>query len=187
MFVRHPPERVLSAYRNKIEHPLETKSSEQTLWDEVRLFILSTYRLKFNYKMAQRQDVIPSFAEFLHFLYDSDPGLMNEHYKSMVELCQPCAVKYDFVGNFASLRNDANSILEHLHINSSLFWDRGKHMSNPTVSYIERYYSKLGAIDFKRFEDKFSDDIALYNHLFTTADDGGYTKTRSTVLGQEDL
>ncbi len=185
MFVRHPPERVLSAYRNKIEHPLETKSSQQSIWDEVRLSILSTYRLKFNRKMAEKHDIYPSFAEFLHFLYDSDSVLMNEHYKPMVELCQPCAVKYDFVGNFATLRQDANSILGHIRINSSFFWDRGKHMSKPTASYIEQYYSKLRAIDIKRFEEKFADDIAMYNHLFPSEYDGGYLDVRDTILGDE--
>ena len=178
MFVRHPPERVLSAYRNKIEHPLITNPAEQSIWDDVRHIILSSYRMKFNKKLAKQEEIFPSFAEFIHFLYDSDPALMNEHYKPMVELCQPCAVKYDYIGNFATLRRDANNILAYLNINSSFFWDRGKHKSNPTISHVQQYYSKLQAIDFRRLEERFADDIGFYNHLFPLEYDGEYSELR---------
>lgn len=180
MFIRHPPERILSAYRNKIEHPLITNPAEQSIWDEVRYSVLSSYRIKFNNKIAKGEsDVYPTFAEFLHFLYDSEPVSMNEHYKPMVELCQPCAVHYDFIGSFASLRSHADAVLNFLHINSSVFWDRGKHGSTPTTSYIKKYYSKLQSIDFQRLEDRFADDIALYDHLFPLSDDGGYSQIRN--------
>lgn len=181
MFVRHPPERVLSAYRNKIEHPLITNPAEQSIWDDVRHIILSSYRMKFNKKLAKQEEIFPSFSEFIHFLYDSDPALMNEHYKPMVELCQPCAIKYDYIGNFATLRRDANNILSYLKINSSLFWDRGKHKSNPTISHVQQYYSKLQAIDFRRLEERFAEDIGFYNYLFPHEYDGEYSELRKLL------
>ncbi len=183
MFVRNPPERVLSAYRNKLEHPLQTNSSKQNLWDEIRFSSLSNYRLKFNLRMAEKKGMYPSFAEFLHFTYDSDPVLLNEHFKPMVDLCHMCAVPYDFVGNFATLRQDANSVLDHIRINSSLFWDKGEHLSDSTTSYIKQYYPKLRPIDIKRFEETFADDIAMYKHLFPSEYDGGYSDIRDTILG----
>ena len=185
MFIRLPQERVLSAYRNKIEHPLKSSPSEQNIWDDVRFSILSSYRMKFSDKMIGEDDVYPTFGEFLHFLYDSESAFMNEHYKPMVELCQPCAVKYHFVGNFGLLRQHADAILDHLHINSSLFWDRGKHVSKPTSSYIADYFSKLEPIDIKRLEGKFGHDISLYNHLFPFEDDGGYVDVRKDIMKEE--
>ena len=183
MFIRHPPERVLSAYRNKIEHPLITDPLEQSIWDEVRYTVLNSYRIKFNKKIAAGEsDVYPTFAEFLHFLYDSDVVSMNEHYKPMVELCQPCAIKYNFIGNFASLRSHADVVLSFLHINSTVFWDKGKHGSNPTTSYMKRYYSKLQPVDFQRLEERFADDINLYNYLFPFSDDGGYDEIKKLII-----
>ena len=180
MFIRHPPERILSAYRNKIEHPLITNPIEQSIWDEVRYKVLTSYRIKFNNMIAKgEEDVYPTFPEFLHFLYDSDPVSMNEHYKPMVELCQPCAVHYNFIGNFGSLRSHADAVLNHLYINSTVFWDKGKHRSNPTSSYIRRYYSKLQPIDFQRLEERFGYDIDLYSHLFPFSDDGGYNQIKA--------
>lgn len=112
-------------------------------------------------------------------MYDSDPALMNEHYKPMVELCQPCAVNYDYVGNFAALRQDADAILGHLNIDMTLFWDRGKHA--PTVSHVKKYFKSLSPIDFKRLEERFGDDLAFYNHLFPFEQDGGYSKLKKDI------
>ena len=185
MFVRHPPERVLSAYRNKIEHPFASKAADQNLWDDIRLAILSSYRMNFNNKMIKNKDIYPSFAEFIHFLYDSDVQQMNEHYKPMVELCQPCAVKYDFVGNFATLRQDADAVLEHLHIINTYFWDRGKHMTTPTDTFVRDYYSKLMPIDLKRLEERYGEDINFYKYLFSVEGDGGYANVRESIMKAE--
>ena len=177
----------MSAYRNKIEHPIQSDSSQQSLWDSVRFSILSSYRMNFNKKMMKNTKIYPTFAEFIHFLFDSDLQTMNEHYKPMVELCQPCAVNYNFVGNFQTLRQDADAILDYLHINNSLFWDRGKHISNPTQTYIREYYSQLKPIDIKRLEERYGDDIELYNHLFPFEKDGGFTEVREEVVNADQL
>ena len=174
---------MLSAYRNKIEHPLTTHLEEQSIWDEVRYSILNSYRIKFSNHLLKGKDKkpFPTFPEFIHFLFDSEPSLMNEHYKPMVELCQPCAVHYDYIGNFATLRQDTDAILTHLKVNSSLFWDRGKHVSVPTVSHMREYFKKLGPVDFKRLEERYGDDIAFYNHLFPFEDDGGYARLKEEI------
>lgn len=181
MFIRHPAERILSAYRNKIEHPLNTNPAEQSIWDEVRYLILNSYRMQFNNRLLGKQEheVYPTFSEFVHFLYDSDPSLMNEHYKPMIDLCQPCAVMYDYIGNFAQLRQDADAILKYLKINSTIFWDKGKHTSHPTRSFVNKYYKKLQPGDFRRFEERYSDDLSLYRHLFPFENDGGYSEVRN--------
>lgn len=37
---------------------------------------------------------------------------MNEHWMPVYHLCQPCAVRYDFVGSYERLEADANQVLE---------------------------------------------------------------------------
>jgi hypothetical protein len=166
MFVRNPIERLVSAYRNKIEHPASDNPSEHTIWDGIRARILQKHR-----GPAQGNNVTgppyPTFSEFIHFLGASDPADMNEHYKPMTALCQPCSVHYNYVGNFATLRRDANRILQYLHINTSWFWDRGKHFSNPTNNYVNKYYDQLTTEDIEIIEKVvLVDDIQHYKHLF---------------------
>ena len=172
MFIRNPQERILSAYRNKIEHPININQLEQSIWDDIRFSIISSYRRsQGKERNNNNNDVYPTFSEFIKFLYDSDIRLMNEHYKPMTELCQPCAVQYHYIGNFATLRQDTNIILDYLSINSSLFWDRGKHINNPTQKHVENYYSKLNNRDIQHFHEIFMNDILLYNYMFPSSND----------------
>ena len=162
MFIRNPSERLVSAYRNKIEHPVTNNPTEQTLWDDIRAMIMELYRRTYE----KNESPYPTFSEFVHFLSDSDSADMNEHYKAMSALCQPCSVQYNYVGNFKTLRRDADRILQYLNIDSTWFWDRGRHFTNPTQSLVERYYSKLTADDITLIDKVYQDDILLYKYLF---------------------
>lgn len=165
MFIRNPIERLVSAYRNKIEHPNTKTSSERNIWDDIRTMIMQFYR-----NITSNDDTpYPMFSEFVHFLSDSDSADMNEHYKPMSALCQPCSVNYNYFGNFATLRRDADKILQYLGVNVNWFWDRGRHFTNPTQTLVEKYYSQLTAKDIELVEEKFLEDILLFKYLFTSA------------------
>ena len=180
MFIRHPSERLLSAYRNKVEHPHNRTTSEQKIWSRIHKSI-DNFR-KFGNHVLDEVEVPPSFAEFIHFLFHSDSEQMNEHFKPTLSLCQPCIVKYDFVGNFATLRNDANAVLKHLHINNTLFWDRGKHVTHPTRMLVRKYYSRLLPFELREFEKMYANDIDFYYSLFASESDGEYSAVRENTL-----
>ena len=167
LFIRNPSERLVSAYRNKIEHPNTENTLEMTIWDDIRGVILEKQRNKTHDNNVVTDPPYPTFSEFVRFLGSSDLADMNEHYKPMTALCQPCSVHYNYVGNFATLRRDSNRILKYLDIDTSWFWDRGKHFSNPTHNYVDRYFSQLSAEDIDLIEKALLvDDIQLYKHLF---------------------
>ncbi|XP_068107774.1 carbohydrate sulfotransferase 14 [Hyperolius riggenbachi] len=104
MFVRDPMERLLSAYRNKFG---EIKEYQQ----RYGLEIVKRYRK--NPEMSKGDDV--TFSEFLQYLLDEDVEKMNEHWMPIYNLCQPCAVHYDFIGSYERLQEDANAVLEAIH------------------------------------------------------------------------
>uniref|UniRef100_A0A5F9C8T8 Carbohydrate sulfotransferase n=1 Tax=Oryctolagus cuniculus TaxID=9986 RepID=A0A5F9C8T8_RABIT len=102
LFVRDPLERLLSAYRNKFG---EIREYQQRYGSE----IVRRYRAGAGPSPAG-DDV--TFSEFLRYLVDEDPQRMNEHWMPVYHLCQPCAVRYDFVGSYERLEADANQVLE---------------------------------------------------------------------------
>uniref|UniRef100_A0A8C9Q7Z2 Carbohydrate sulfotransferase n=1 Tax=Spermophilus dauricus TaxID=99837 RepID=A0A8C9Q7Z2_SPEDA len=102
LFVRDPLERLLSAYRNKFG---EIREYQQRYGAE----IVKRYRAGAGPSPAG-DDV--TFPEFLRYLVDEDPERMNEHWMPVYHLCQPCAVRYDFVGSYERLEADANQVLE---------------------------------------------------------------------------
>lgn len=48
---------------------------------------------------------------------------MSRHWMPVYHLCQPCAVRYDFVGSYERLEADASQVLE---------WVRAPPMSGPS-------------------------------------------------------
>nr|XP_040040742.1 LOW QUALITY PROTEIN: carbohydrate sulfotransferase 14 [Gasterosteus aculeatus aculeatus] len=109
MFVREPMERLLSAYRNKFG---EIESYQRKYGVE----IARRYRkppAKDAAAAATRGDDV-TFAEFVRYLLDEDAERMNEHWMPMYNLCQPCAVRYDFIGSYERLEADAELVLRRV-------------------------------------------------------------------------
>uniref|UniRef100_A0A8C5MNB2 Carbohydrate sulfotransferase n=1 Tax=Leptobrachium leishanense TaxID=445787 RepID=A0A8C5MNB2_9ANUR len=103
IFVRDPMERLLSAYRNKFG---EIKEYQQKYGME----IVRRYR---QHSAGSAGDDV-TFSEFVHYLLDEDTEHMNEHWMPIYNLCQPCAVHYDFLGSYERLQEDAHYVLERI-------------------------------------------------------------------------
>lgn len=120
MFVREPAERLLSAYRNKFG---EIQSYQKKYGVE----IVKRYRKGLSKDVSVAGDDV-TFAEFVRYLLDEDAERMNEHWMPMYNLCQPCAVNYDFIGSHEHLESDAEFVLQrvgappHVHFPERQTW-----------------------------------------------------------------
>ncbi|XP_043918416.1 carbohydrate sulfotransferase 14 [Protopterus annectens] len=103
IFVREPMERLLSAYKNKFGE-------------------IEEYQKKYGVEIAKRYRTNPgktkgddiTFSEFIRYLLDEDVEKMNEHWMPIYNLCQPCAVRYDFIGSYERLHTDAHFVLQQI-------------------------------------------------------------------------
>ncbi|TRZ21343.1 hypothetical protein HGM15179_005740 [Zosterops borbonicus] len=129
LFVRNPMERLLSAYRNKFG---EIKEYQQKYGVE----IIRRYRK--NGGSSAGDDV--SFSEFLQYLLDEDVERMNEHWMPIYNLCQPCAVTYDFIGSYERLQDDANHVLGHIQAPSSVRFPQRQAWYKPVTAEKLHYY-----------------------------------------------
>ena len=111
MFVREPLVRILSAYKDKflLNNTSFHKSYGRKIVKHVRKNAAANYK---------GDDV--SLQEFLQYVAESHVEDMNEHWMPFYELCQPCAVLYDFVGSFENLESDANQVLKELNVNEQV-------------------------------------------------------------------
>ncbi|XP_078463028.1 carbohydrate sulfotransferase 8 [Lampetra planeri] len=105
LFVREPLERLVSAFRDKLERP---NPYYQPLFGRA---ILARYRANAS-REALRSGEGVTFREFLRYLLDPRRPLgMDIHWEAATRLCHPCAISYDFVGKFEELEGDANDLL----------------------------------------------------------------------------
>nr|XP_056720157.1 carbohydrate sulfotransferase 14 [Euleptes europaea] len=129
IFVRDPMERLLSAYRNKFGE-------------------IKDYQLKYGVEIVKRYRKNPgkttgddvTFSEFLRYLLDEDVEKMNEHWMPIYNLCQPCAVRYDFIGSYERLNEDASYVLERVQAPSFIRFPERQSWYNPVTPQTLHYY-----------------------------------------------
>ena len=113
IFVRHPLERLVSAYLNKFG-PLGRLTFYQEI---IGRQILRLFRPGFHDAATAGDDV--TFREFIQFViheYSTSLRWMDVHWKPAADLCQPCLIDYDFVGKYATLMDDAEWLLDELDL-----------------------------------------------------------------------
>ncbi|KAM8888720.1 carbohydrate sulfotransferase 14 isoform 1-T1 [Synchiropus picturatus] len=132
MFVREPMERLLSAYRNKFG---EIESYQKKYGVE----IIKRYRKKSNkHSLVTGDDV--TFAEFVRYLLDEDVERMNEHWMPVYNLCQPCAVSYDYIGYYEHLERDSEYLLEKIGAPPDVHFPERQSWYKPVTSETLHYY-----------------------------------------------
>ena len=108
IFVRHPLDRLDSAFRDKFAN-----------WNSNHEFFVQYYGrdiIRRQHASASetslKYGVNVTFEEFLRHALETSDEQNNEHWQSQAQLCAPCAVRYDFVGRFKALANDTMRILK---------------------------------------------------------------------------
>ncbi|XP_050709139.1 carbohydrate sulfotransferase 11-like [Eriocheir sinensis] len=164
MVVRHPFERVLSAYRDKLEGEYENPG--YSFHKQVGKRIQMKYR-----GVTYRGGHNVTFAEFIRFISEAGRGTpeqRNEHWRPMHELCQPCAVRYDFIGKYENLKEDADYLLQWLGLTDLV--DGFPASDNRTfhASRLDsKYLGQLSHSDIMAFHAKHLADFLLFDYKFT--------------------
>lgn len=100
--VRHPFERLLSAYRDKLEH----MQDREYYYKRYGQYITHRYRAK----QSNLTNPEPSFIEFLRFI--AKEKHFDEHWIPYVHSCQPCSIDYNFILKFESLTDEYNYFIK---------------------------------------------------------------------------
>ncbi|KAF7690132.1 carbohydrate sulfotransferase 14 [Silurus meridionalis] len=132
MFVREPMARLLSAYRNKFG---EIKAYQHKYGAE----IVRRYRKGYAKKGKVAGDDV-TFPEFVRYLLDEDPERMNEHWMPIYNLCQPCAVQYNFIGSYERLEGDAAYVLERVGAPQDVRFPERQAWYKPVTKETLHYY-----------------------------------------------
>ncbi|XP_036101833.1 carbohydrate sulfotransferase 13 [Molossus molossus] len=162
LFVREPFERLASAYQNKFKRPYSAAFQRHYGTRIVRRLRPHPHPDA----LARGHDV--RFAEFLAYLLDprtrrNEP--FNEHWERAHALCHPCRLRYDVVGKFETLAEDAAFVL-------GLVGVPGLHFPAPpprakaatTHHQAMRLFQDISPFYQRRLFDLYKMDFLLFNY-----------------------
>lgn len=158
IMVREPFERLLSAYRNKLEDNMPSAKYFQA---RIGRYIIKNYRPNATETDLKNGDNV-SFYEFVKYLIKEgiNNDTTNEHWKPINQLCYPCSINYTFIGKYENFEEDSLVILNMVNASDVLFpHTRSGHtnkklreyMRQLSLSDIQKLY-KMYELDFKLFD-----------------------------------
>ncbi|NXB10631.1 CHST8 sulfotransferase, partial [Cnemophilus loriae] len=155
MFTRHPLERLVSAYRDKLLHSEPHYS----------ITVANEIRAMFRKNKSSPEKV--SFQEFVSFIIAKPPHTLDSHWKPMFLLCDPCNIHYDIVGKYETLALDSEHVLKVIGAPESLQYPSLKRYSSEkrTDSDITlEYLRQLTSEQIEKIKKLYEMDFFLFNY-----------------------
>lgn len=164
MFVRHPFERVLSAYRNKLQDPYNPQY--RRVYGSKILRYFRRGLTKEEYKSGLNV-TFEEFVDYIILTYEKfGARALNEHWQIMHNLCTPCSMKYNFIGKMETLLEDAEEVLSQIGWN-----DKVNFPANATDKYKERtnaimkeYYGQVSRESIDRLYEIYRPDFLAFGY-----------------------
>ncbi|XP_078071746.1 carbohydrate sulfotransferase 9-like [Mustelus asterias] len=162
LFVRDPMERLVSAFRDKFEHP---NIYYHPVFGKA---ILKKYRSNASAEALSTGAGV-TFSEFVHYLLDPQkPVGMDIHWEPISQLCSPCLINYDFIGKFEHLESDANHFLNligaPLQLHFPSFKDRHSTDQRTTLAVVKQYLLQISPLERQQIYNFYYLDYLMFNY-----------------------
>ena len=166
--LRNPLERLVSAYRDKLESPLVYGKRGWEAQTQLEILRKSRTAELENWQSSNGSFTIQiSFPEYVQWVVDTRNSALNEHFAPQIEDIYPCRMKYDFFGNFKQLGKDMAIVIKKLDAPVEYFPNVSYHdPRHQTKNLMKDYYSQL---DKKLKQELFLDlyqELDFYYHLY---------------------
>jgi len=157
--VRHPLERLLSAYRDKLEH----KQDREYYYKRFGRRIALKYRQSSNSRRLE-----PTFEEFLRFIVKEK--YFDEHWTPYYRVCDPCAIHYDYILKFETLKRDQMFLIQDTNLSEYLYGSNYLRNINPygatTIEILREYIKNIPRPLLKEIYKIYENDYKLFNYSF---------------------
>ncbi|XP_025921649.1 carbohydrate sulfotransferase 8-like [Apteryx rowi] len=161
MLTRHPWERLVSAYRDKLLHSEPYYST--TVANEIRAM----------FRKNKNSSEKVSFQEFVNFIIAKQPNALDIHWKPMFLLCDPCNIHYDVLGKYETLGLDSEHVLKIIGAPDSLHYPSLKRYSSEkrtTGDITLEYFRQLSSEQIEKIKKLYQMDFFLFNYTMKYED-----------------
>ncbi|EDW64577.1 carbohydrate sulfotransferase 11 [Drosophila virilis] len=193
LFVRDPFERILSAYRNKLE------GNRNSFYKALGTKVVQRFRRRSASGTFPRCG--PTFEEFVRFLIQEHAtgNRFDEHWAPVYSFCTPCSVNFSIIGKTETFQRDSEFIIRQAGLESLLLGKLPRRKLRKIANrarngvkseeLVERYFAdldrstldqllKIYRIDFELFD---YDYLKYYNMVHSWSTDQSTTAT--TAIG----
>ncbi|XP_070566135.1 carbohydrate sulfotransferase 9-like isoform X2 [Ptychodera flava] len=168
MFVRHPFERLLSAYRDKFE--MGVKHQEWWYMETFGVPIKKWAHPEMSPRELRAQRTNVTFAEFIGYVVAyANTKRIDMHWEQYHKLCRPCDIEYDIIGKYETLERDSNYVLNAVNAADKVHFPSVKldnHRTYTSADMILKYLSKLSDEQLKNLRQTYSLDFELFDYDF---------------------
>ena len=174
---RDPAERLVSAYRNKVERPMIGLEDNNPNYNWAKKDVYK-YKHPVKYQIWKENSgftpVRIIFSDFIDFWLSSIGRMSHDpHFITTFDVCHPCHVHFNYYGNFKIFEEDADVLIKAIGAKSSHLQDSKYEddMNNRTSSKAPNYYSQLNTEQKQKIVDKLALDLSFYYSVFPTEKD----------------
>ncbi|XP_050470546.1 carbohydrate sulfotransferase 9-like [Bombus huntii] len=160
LIVRHPFERLVSAYRDKLEHI----EGRDYYYKRFGRHIAHKYH---RYRKPNETKLEPTFTEFLRFIVEEK--YFDEHWTPFIDTCEPCLIQYNYILKFDTFDRDQKFLIQELGLNEYLYEKNDLKNINPrgvtTTTLVKQYMQNVPRSLLDEINKVYEHDFKLFSYL----------------------
>nr|XP_033342540.1 carbohydrate sulfotransferase 11-like [Megalopta genalis] len=160
LIVRHPFERLVSAYRDKLEHI----QGRDYYYKRFGRHIAHRYH---KYRQPNETKLEPTFTEFLHFI--AEEKYFDEHWAPFIDTCEPCLIQYNYILKFDTFDRDQQFLIQELGLGNYLYEKSDLKNINPrgvtTTALVKEYMQNVPRSLLDVINKVYENDFKLFSYL----------------------
>lgn len=167
LIVREPLERLLSAYRDRIEDTSHRSWQRENYVPKI-LKVTRPHLKNADIRVNGSLAVIPTFREFVEYLLVTPIGNYDPHWHPYWKHCAPCVVSFQAIGRAETQAQDIRFILEDSglakEIDNTVLEENAHHGRGSTHDLLVSYYSTLDISTLEKLYRRYEVDYFIFGY-----------------------